>query len=45
MLGVEEPPAGAYNEDGDHEVVQAGTFTASAKPTRSPDRCTAPSNY
>ena len=41
MLGIEEPPAGTYSEDGDHEVVHAGAFTGSANPTRSPESDTA----
>jgi len=41
VLGVEEPPAGTYDEDGDREAVQAGASTGSAKPTRSPESYTA----
>ncbi len=41
MLGVEKLPAGTYGGDGDHEVIQAGAFTGSANPTRSPESDTA----
>jgi hypothetical protein len=41
VLGVEEPPAGTYSGDGDHEAAQADASTGSAEPARPPDRCTA----